>query len=559
MSFQQGLSGLNTSAKNLDVIGNNIANSSTVGFKTSQAQFADVYAASLSGAGATQIGLGTKVATVVQQFTQGNISATNNPLDIAVNGGGFFRMDYNGSVTYTRNGQFQMDKDRYIVNASGAKLTGYGVDPTTGQIVRTNPVPILISSADLNPQATGASVNGTGVEVGLNLDSRAMQPASSAFSFSDPTSYNSSTSLTIYDTLGNPNVLSWYFVKTATPGVWDIHANVNNAPATVASYATVLAQVQAVDTGGAANVDVVRTAAVNSATWTGAVVPAAVTTAATTLASAIATADAAEAALVAAGASASRTQIDAAATATASVASAMASLNTAIQANSASVDGAGANPTLATTLSPNATTASAAASTAANVPAVTLAQTTLSFNTSGQLTTAMPFAVTVDLAGIAAAQGATNSAASPLVFNTNFTGSTQYGATFGVNTLTQDGYSSGRLSGFSAGSDGIILGRYSNGQSRNLGQVVLANFPNAQGLKPLGNNQWAESSESNQPLVGTPGSGALGLLQAAAVEESNVDLTAELVNMITAQRVYQANAQTIKTQDSVMQTLVNLR
>jgi flagellar hook protein FlgE len=431
MSFQQGLSGLNASSKNLDVIGNNISNASTVGFKTSQAQFSDVYAASLSGAGASQIGLGTKVATVVQQFTQGNISATNNPLDVAINGGGFYRLDTNGAITYARNGQFQLDKDRYVVTSAGARLTGYGVDATTGQIVATNPAPLQISNADLNPLATGASVTATGVEAGLNLDSRLAVPITSPFNFNNPNTFNSSTSLTIYDSLGNPHVMSMYFVKrSAVPGgapagttsAWDLHVKIDNistvAPPAYNDYAP-----------------------------------------------------------------------------------------------------AGAY---------------------------------LGFNNAGQLTTTTPIAIAVPAAHL-------NNGAAALSYVTNYAGTTQFGSPFGVNTLTQDGYSSGRLNGFNVGKDGVIQGRYSNGQSRNLGQVVLANFPNAQGLKPLGNNEWAETSESNQPLVGIPGSGSLGVLQSAAVEDSNVDLTAELVNMITAQRVYQANAQTIKTQDAVLQTLVNLR
>src|SRR5437899_12210705 len=128
MGFQQGLSGLNATSKSLDVIGNNVANANTVGFKQSQAQFADVYANSLNGAGASQAGIGTKISQVAQQFTQGNITASNNPLDIAINGGGFFRMSNNGTVTYTRNGQFQMDKSGAIVNASGARLTGFTAD-----------------------------------------------------------------------------------------------------------------------------------------------------------------------------------------------------------------------------------------------------------------------------------------------------------------------------------------------------------------------------------------------------------------------------------------------
>jgi flagellar hook protein FlgE len=136
---------------------------------------------------------------------------------------------------------------------------------------------------------------------------------------------------------------------------------------------------------------------------------------------------------------------------------------------------------------------------------------------------------------------------------------TQYGSTFGVSSMTQDGYTSGRLSGLSISSEGVIQGRYSNGQSRNLGQIVLANFANPNGLQSLGGNQWSETVASGQPLIGAPNSGSLGALQSAAIEESNVDLTAELVNMITAQRNYQANAQSIKTQDAIMQTLVNLR
>jgi flagellar hook protein FlgE len=146
-----------------------------------------------------------------------------------------------------------------------------------------------------------------------------------------------------------------------------------------------------------------------------------------------------------------------------------------------------------------------------------------------------------------------------MMYTVDFAGTTQFGSSFGVNSLAQNGYTSGRLSGLSVSSDGIIQGRYTNGQSSTLGQVTLANFSNSQNLQPAGGNSWAETAESGAPLIGAPGSGTLGVLQSAAVEDSNVDLTAELVNMITAQRVYQANAQSIKTQDAVMQTLVNLR
>ena len=152
-----------------------------------------------------------------------------------------------------------------------------------------------------------------------------------------------------------------------------------------------------------------------------------------------------------------------------------------------------------------------------------------------------------------------NGATTPLAFPVTYTGSTQFGSVFGVNSLTQDGFASGKLAGYSLSPDGTILGRYTNGEARALGQVVLANFADPEGLQPLGNNQWGESGASGLPVVGVPGSAALGVVQSGAVEESNVDLTQELVDMITAQRIYQSNAQTIKTQDQVFNTLVNLR
>ena len=195
---------------------------------------------------------------------------------------------------------------------------------------------------------------------------------------------------------------------------------------------------------------------------------------------------------------------------------------------------------------------------------VTISQgSPLVFDTSGNLDGAqLPLSLSIDLDGVVtdSSSGAnTNSATTPLVFNIDLAGSTQFGAGFSTNRMEQDGYTSGNLAGLSVSADGIVQGRYSNGQTRNLAQVVLANFTNPNGLTSLGGNQWSETSASGPALVGAPNSGSLGVLQSAAVEESNVDLTSELVAMITQQRNYQANAQSIKTQDSVMQTLVNLR
>ena len=404
MSFQQGLSGLYAAAKGLDAVSNNVANAGTIGFKGAGAQFSDVYAASISGGGTGQVGIGVNVAAVRQNFTQGNISVTNNPLDVAINGGGFFRMNNNGAIGFSRAGQFLVDKSGYIVNSAGARLTGY-IANAAGVIVPSSPVDLTVSSADLTPQATSTG------NIGLNLDSRATTPAA-PFLYTDPTTYNSSTAMTVYDSLGNSHVQSIFFRKTAA-NTWAMY--------------TVL-------------------------------------------------------------------------------------------------DGAAASLT---------------------------GPTALAFDSAGALTTGMPLAAL----NYVLANGATT----PLPIAMDFTGSTQFGATFGVNRMVQDGYTSGRLSGLSIASDGVVQGRYSNGQTRDLGQIVLANFANPNGLQSQGGNMWIETSSSGQPLVGTPDTGSLGALQAAAIEESNIDLTGELVNMITAQRNYQANAQSIKTQDAILQTLVNLR
>lgn len=403
MSFQQGLSGLAAAARNLDVIGNNVANSNTIGAKGSRAEFAAVYANSLAGAGGIAAGLGVSVTAVSQQFTQGDLATTNNPLDLGINGQGFFRTSKVGAIEYTRNGQFQVNKDGYIVNAQGARLTGFLPD-TQGNIAIGVPGELQLNMADISPTATSAST------IQVNLDARS-SVAVTPFSVANAATYSGATSMTVYDSLGKDHSLSLYFSKTGSNS-WDVYST---------------------------------------------------------------------------------------------------------------VDGTAVSPT---------------------------ASGTLTFGTNGlmtstgQITLAMP---------VGADAGGTQTAVLDL------SGVTQYGAAFGVNQLSQNGAATGKLAGFSIAPDGQILGRYSNGKSKLQGQVALANFINPQGLSPQSGNSWSESPASGQPIVGEPGTGNLGLLQSGALESSAVDMTAELVNMITAQRVYQANAQTIKTQDQVMQTLVNMR
>lgn len=406
MSFQQGLSGLNAASKNLDVIGNNVANTNTVGFKQSQTQFADVFANSLSGGGGNQAGIGVKVADIAQQFSQGSITASNNSLDIAINGSGFYRLNDQGVISYTRNGQFHPDKDGYIVSSTGMRLTGYSAN-ADGQIIAGSPTDLRISSADLPPRAT------TLVNTGVNLDMRETPLSSAAFDPADPATYQSFVPMPIHDSLGNASTVSTYFVKTAA-NTWDVFGTSEGAALN----------------GGAP-------------------------------------------------------------------------LGTLNFLSNGSLDPSG----------------------------------TSIFNVTKPVTTG----------------------ADPVVFNLDFTGTTQFGSSFGLNSMVEDGYASGRLIGFDIGADGTLQGSYSSGKFLTLGQVVLANFANPQGLQLQGNNTWVESTTSGTPLLGTPKTGGLGVLQSGAVEDSNVELTSELVNMITAQRVYQANAQTIKTQDQLLQTLVNLR
>src|SRR6267154_3722592 len=183
MSFEQALSGLNAATENLDAIGNNIANASTIGFKQGRAEFADVFAASMAGGSGTQIGIGTRLAAVSPQFTQGNITTTGNPMDVAINGQGFFRLNTNCVASYSRDGQFSLDKSGFIVNSSNAQLTGYPAN-ANGTISPSTPVPLQLSLANIAPKPT---VNAS---LSLNLDSRSTVPVG-AFNITDPTTYNS--------------------------------------------------------------------------------------------------------------------------------------------------------------------------------------------------------------------------------------------------------------------------------------------------------------------------------------------------------------------------------
>lgn len=536
MGFQQGLSGLNAASAGLDVTGNNVANASTVGFKASRAEFSDIYANSLAGTGASQIGLGAQVADIAQQFTQGGLTTTNNPLDLAINGEGFFRMSNNGAITYTRNGQFQLDKNGFVVNDNGGlKLQGYMAN-SSGQINNVLTNIQLPTSGSIPPQVTGGSQAGTGVVAQLNLDSRLAAPTVATFAFGNPSSFNNSTALSIFDSLGNAHTYTMYFVK-ASAGNAASQATLN-AGGTAAQAADAKTIGDAVAAAGGTPTDAQN--AINAAF--GAANPAAAAAAVTALAvpAAISTVAVRTAAANAAGA----------------LAVGDFPFSAAVQAAAGPAAGAvvaGQWDVYATVANPPGASAQFTDLSGGGTNPTKL--TSLIFSTSGALTSAS----TVSQAITAAQLGSTGVNVANLTFNVNFAGTTQFGASEVVNNLTQDGYTSGTLAGFNVGADGIIVGRYTNGVSQNLAQVTTDIFKNNQGLKSVGNNQWVETSESGNPITGTPASGKNGALNSATTEDSTVNLTQELVNMIITQRVYQANAQTIKVQDEILQTLVTLR
>ncbi|UUE34864.1 flagellar hook protein FlgE [Pectobacterium aroidearum] len=400
MGFSQAVSGLNAASNNLDVIGNNIANSATVGFKSGTVTFADMFAGS-------KVGMGVKVASVLQDFGNGTVTSSSRDLDIAISGGGFYRLqDTNGSTYYSRNGQFMLN-GRNIVNAQGMQLTGYPVAGTP-PVVQTgaDPVPLTVPDGDmLASQTTTASIV-------ANLKSSDSVPATAwATNPGAEGTYNSKTALTTYDSQGNVHNFTLYFVKTAN-NTWQTYAKDDSvSPATYQNAGT------------------------------------------------------------------------------------------------------------------------------------------LNFAANGALTGHTPF--NINLTG-------TNGAANG-VFTLNLTGSVQQNTEYSYKSPTQNGFAPGSLTGFAINDDGTIEGSYSNGQKQPLGQILLASFANPEGLSPEGDNAWSETASSGQAVVGLAGTGSLGKLIGKSTESSNVDLSKELVNMIVAQRNYQSNAQTIKTQDSILQTLVSLR
>jgi len=428
MGFETAVSGIRAASSQLGIIGNNIANSSTSGFKQARGEFADVFAASALGVASNSIGRGVELTSIAQQFTQGNISFTDSSLDLAISGTGFFMLDDGGTTRFTRSGAFAVDSEGFVTNNEGLRLQAFAAD-TTGEITGLID-DVRLTTSQIEPIPTA------NVDITANLDSREGQPIAwggpyDAFA-APPTApgadeFNGSTSLTVYDSLGNPHSLTSYFAKTGTPNEWSVHTTIDG-----------------VTTSG---------------------------------------------------------------------------------------DVAGGP-----------------------------AENIITFEDNGQFDPAtLPIEINItgwaplDTSGNPTGAGASQD----LIVDLSTT--TQFGSDFGVSFISQDGFSSGQLRGVEISDTGIIFARYTNGQSFALGQVALANFANQQGLQPLGSTAWSETFASGVATISEPGTAGLGLIQSGALEDSNVDITQQLVNMITAQRNFQANAQVIQTEDAVTQTVINLR
>lgn len=423
MSFNIGLSGIQAASSGLNVTGNNIANAGTVGFKQSRAEFADVYAASVLGSGSNPQGSGVLLSDVSQMFKQGNIDSTNSVLDLAINGNGFFVTSNNGAISYTRAGYFNTDKQDFIVDNNGYRLQGYAVGPN-GQLQNGVVTDLKVERANQAPQATSS------IQQSYNLNSTLKPPTVTPFDPSDAATYNSSSSLGIYDSQGNSHTMSQFFIKNepdpnATPPIpensWTMKVLIDGVNPLDPSNKTPMSFNVTFDASGQM---------------------------------------------------------------------------TSVRAPDGSTSGPG--------FSIDATT---------NV--IQFSPATGNPPTPG--TGWIPAASDGKTPPTYAWNGATG-AASGISFDMRKT--TQYSTAFAQSNPIQDGYTTGQLAGLEIDDTGVIFARYTNGQSKVQGQVVLANFANIQGLTPIGKTSWVQSSESGEPAVGAPRSGTLGALQSGALEAS---------------------------------------
>lgn len=442
MSFNIGLSGLYAANKQLDVTGNNIANVATNGFKSSRAEFQDVYSASKLGVGSKTVGNGVSLAAISQQFGQGDVNNTGNVLDMAIQGQGFFVLSDNGSLSYTRAGAFQTSKDSYVVTSDGLRLQGYAADEN-GKILTSSLTDLKIDTLSQPPKATSL------VTQGINLNSEATPialptatPPGPTFVPTDETTYTKKFSTEIYDTQGNKHTLEQYYRKT-DQNTWTMYSLIDGRNPQNPASTTPLVGTMTFKSGGGIN------------TMTGSVAP---------------------------------------------------DDSFSVVNNVFTVKGW--------------------------IPATYNATT--------------------------GTWGSNGSAANPAGVRLDMSSTTSYNTDTARLPPTQDGYATGLLSSLSIDSSGVMFASFSNQQSRAIGQVAIASFANEQGLEQQGGTRWKQTFASGSPGIDTPKTGTLGSISSNSLEQSNVNLTQELVELVKAQSNYQANAKTISTQSSIMQTIIQM-
>lgn len=429
MSFYTSLSGLQGAQTQLSTISNNIANSETNGFKGSRVNFGDIMTTGKFLAPSHQVGSGTAITSIQQDFGQGTLQQTSSALDLAITGEGFFAVKPSlatTAVNYTRNGAFTVNSDRYVTDSNGAYLQVYPVDGS-GTVVSsglgsTQSLQLPLSSGD--PQATGA--------VGLALDlpsSATIIPNDPKYTTANPyafdrfdaATYNQSTNTTIYDAQGNAETMTTYYTKLTSPtsgtptSTWAVHSFVGDQEI---------------------------------------------------------------------------------------------------------------------------------------FPTGTTAPLTLTFNAAGKLTAP---ATATTYANFTPAAGGSQSVA------VDYAGSTQVSGGFDVASATQDGFPTGQLQGVTVGTNGVVTASFSNGTTKALGSLVIASFTNSDGLKQDGNSTWSSTGASGDPILGQAGQLGLGEIQSGALESSNVDLTSQLVDLISAQRYFQSNSKAIETQSDLIEGIINIR
>ena len=444
MAFNIALSGLNAAQSQLDATANNIANVETTGFKRSRTSFGDIYASSTYGKSATATGNGVLLQQVQQLFDQGNLDFTSQALDMAITGEGFFVMSPSPDSDermFTRSGNFGVDENGYVVNGLNQTLQVFPINED-GSVSAT----ALSSTTALQLPTAGPPEPTSEVEIGVNLPAGAANLNVDDFDPADSNTYSASTSINIYDSLGESHIATTYFVKSPNLGT-------SGEQNTWAVFLTIT------DSAGVVN------------------------------------------------------QVDV-------------------------FDGEGG-----------------AAS--AEVNANGNAYGVLSFSNTGA------FVGTDPAAGIFTDQMSflNNGADTTQQFEFDFADNipSQFAAPFSVTALSQDGFTIGNLTGLNVDDKGIIEANYSNGQTEAVGKVALAKFSNPQGLVQTGNTSWRSSTTSGEAIPGEAATASFGIIQSGALETSNVDLTEELVTLITSQRNFQANAKSIETANAVTQTIIQIR